>query len=144
VDRERLTSLLRRRLSDRACVLVVDDDADARTLIARGVTELGHDVVAVESATAAQLELARRKPELVVVDLLMPGMDGFALIDWMRASPELHDVPVVVVTAKELTPRDRAHLAGSVTSVLQKAATSQRDLVSVLERLLPPPAEASP
>ncbi|NUO54533.1 MAG: response regulator [Polyangiaceae bacterium] len=137
VDRDRLASLLRRHLPERGVVLVVDDDADARNLVSRAVSEIGHEPITAASGAAAQRELEGRRPDLVILDLLLPEMDGFAVLDWMRATPRHADVPVMVMTAKDLTPEDRARLNGSVANVLQKATTSQRDLVGVLEGLLP-------
>jgi signal transduction histidine kinase/CheY-like chemotaxis protein len=136
VDRDRLSSLLRRHLSARGYVLVVDDDPDARELMSRAVAELGHEPVAVDGGAGAQRELRTRRHDLVLLDLLMPEMDGFALLDWMRATPDQRDIPVVVMTAKDLTVEDRARLSGSVSSILQKASTSHRDLTGVLGSLL--------
>jgi CheY-like chemotaxis protein len=82
-----------------ALVLVVDDSHDMRTLIADVLRAEGHEVVLAASGDRALSLMAERRPDLVITDLLMPGMNGFTLRGEMLRSPELADVPVVVLSA---------------------------------------------
>ena len=78
------------------------------------VTEAENGQVAVEAITAA-------RPEVIILDLMMPKMDGFEFLDNVRARPDWQDIPVVVVTAKDLTEEDRDRLNGGVERIIQKS-----------------------
>ncbi|MFO0552898.1 MAG: response regulator [Polyangiaceae bacterium] len=143
VDRERLATILKRHVRARATVLVVDDDPDARTMMARAVSELGHQPIAATNGRAALDELQRSRVELVLLDLLMPELDGFEVLATMKASPELAVVPVVVMTAKDLTADDRRRLSGSVASILQKGELTTSELGEMIRGIVEkgPPAQ---
>jgi len=83
------------------------------------------------------LELIRaRQPDLVVLDLTMPEMDGFAVLDALRTDESTQDIPVIVITAKELSPDERDRLSGQIDSLLQKGAFMDDDvLADILEAL---------
>jgi CheY-like chemotaxis protein len=70
----------------------------------------------------------RSRPDLIFLDLMMPEMDGFQFVEELRANPDWRSIPVVVVTAKELTQEDRDRLSGNVRSILQKGALSNEEL----------------
>ena len=74
--------------------------------------------------------IRRRRPDLVVLDLMMPEMDGFAVIDALRADAATQDIPVIVVTAKELTAPERDRLNGQIDSLLQKGAFMDDELLA--------------
>jgi len=69
------------------------------------------------------------QPQLILLDLMMPVMDGFGFLAAMRAKPEWQHTPVIVITAKDLTTEDRARLAGNVEEVLQKTACTREQLL---------------
>ena len=70
-----------------------------------------------------------RQPELILLDLMMPEMDGFQFLDEVRKHEGWRSIPVIVITAKELTSEDRQRLNGTVEKILQKAAYSREDLI---------------
>ena len=78
------------------------------------MTEAENGQVAVDSITAA-------RPDVIILDLLMPEMDGFEFMDELRGRPDWKDVPVVVITAKDLTDEDRNRLNGGVERIIQKS-----------------------
>jgi CheY-like chemotaxis protein len=80
--------------------------------------------------------VAENQPELIVLDLMMPEMDGFAFLEALRQHDAWRSIPVVVVTAKELTPEDRQRLNGCVERLLQKGAYSQEELLHELHNLV--------
>jgi CheY-like chemotaxis protein len=140
VDRQRLVSILRKYASGRspAPVLVVDDDPDNRQLVRRLLAREGWAVVEAENGRAALERLAEARPALILLDLMMPEMDGFQFLEELhRREPPL-GVPVVVLTAKELTPADRDRLNGGVARILQKGnpADVQALLRQVHQRVL--------
>jgi signal transduction histidine kinase/DNA-binding response OmpR family regulator len=101
-------------------VLVVDDDPSVSGLIGRSLTSAKVTVRGVLSAVEALTAVGVKLPDLLFVDLLMPGMSGFELIARLRARPDTHDVPIIVVTAKSLTAEDLAVLRGQVDRLLSK------------------------
>jgi CheY-like chemotaxis protein len=113
-----------------ACpVLVVEDDAALRALV-RGMLEKEGCVVAeAENGRVALDRVAENRPELILLDLMMPEMDGFTFIEALRQNEAWRAIPVVVVTAKDLTAEDRARLNGQVQHVLQKRSYSRDELL---------------
>jgi signal transduction histidine kinase/CheY-like chemotaxis protein len=136
VDRERLAALVTRyaRLPQSSrTLLVVDDDPTLRTLMSRTFTREGWSVVESAGASEALGVLAERRPDVILLDLLMPGMDGFAFLDELSKRAGGLPAPVVVLTAKDLTENDRKRLDGTVERVLRKAEFSGERLVHALE-----------
>ena len=110
---------------------MVDDDAALRPRL-RGLLE--KDGWTVDEATDGRegLERLAGKPSLVLLDLLMPGMDGFEFLAEFRRRAEFRSVPVIVVTAKDLTTADHDRLRGSIESVIQKGSLDSGQLLAEL------------
>ena len=117
-------------------ILIVEDDPDARELVKRYVSDVhdGNLRVANNGASALAM-LAHHLPDLIVLDLKMPDVDGFAFLDLIRDDPRLCDLPVIVVTAAQLSPEQRQTLLGRTIAVLEKGATLEADLARVLRRI---------
>jgi len=116
-------------------VLVVEDDADARERLRTTLSRDGWRVAAAGNGREALDMVALGTPSLVLLDLMMPEMDGFAFYKAFRARPECRGVPVVVLTAKDVTEEDRRRLRGA-DLVLSKGDTSLRDLAEELRALV--------
>ncbi len=103
------------------CVAIVDDTAEARRLIRRILQSQG-DFKIFEAANGKEgLNLIRRElPDLIILDLMMPEMDGFAVMDALKADQKTADIPVIVATAKELTPEEKNRLGVQIQSLMQK------------------------
>jgi CheY-like chemotaxis protein len=129
-------ALLRRTLARYAIgvparrVLVVEDDAAASELMCRTLEAEGWTTVVAHNGREGLALFDEAEPSLILLDLMMPEMDGFTFIETIRAAPRLSEVPVLVVTAKTLTASDRRRLNGHVTSVLQKGGYSRDELLS--------------
>ena len=137
IDRERLVSVLMRyRSSESASALVVEDDADSRELLRRALSGEGWKVRTAENGRAALDAIAEQRPGVILLDLMMPEMDGFEFVSALRQQPEGRNIPIVVITAKELTTDDRRRLNGYVSRVLQKGAFQIEDLLSEVGRLV--------
>jgi PAS domain S-box-containing protein len=121
-------------------VLIVEDDPDARELLKRYVLDdrSGNLRVARDGASALAM-LASHLPDLIVLDLKMPYVDGFAFLEAIREDPDLRDIAVIVVTAAQLSPDERAMLAECTIAVLEKGMTLEADLARVLRRVPAPP-----
>jgi CheY-like chemotaxis protein/two-component sensor histidine kinase len=116
-------------------VLVVEDDPDARGLYAEILEREGVRFIEAGDGQEAVAAMEREVPALVLLDLMMPRMDGFEVAAWMRRHPTLRDVPIVVVTAKELTPEDMARLT-EVQRVIRKGELVENLIVEDLRALL--------
>ncbi len=146
VDRDRLVTVLNkyRNRSVAGPVLVVEDDDDTREAVHRALAHGGWQVAEANNGRVALQRLAEVKPAAVILDLTMPEMDGFEFLDEMRKNADWADVPVIVLTAKELTPEDRARLNGHVEKVLRKGAVGQEDILQEVRRLVAVHARQSP
>ncbi|MNS28766.1 Response regulator PleD [compost metagenome] len=116
-------------------VLVVEDDADARGLYAEILEREGVRFVEAVDGQEAVAAMEREVPALVLLDLMMPRMDGFEVAAWMRRHPVMREVPIVVVTAKELTPEDLTRLT-EVQRVIRKGELVEHLIVEDLRALL--------
>jgi signal transduction histidine kinase/DNA-binding response OmpR family regulator len=113
-------------------VVVVDDDPLALKLVRSTLEPLGWTVHTCSGGLEAADLVRSVKPSVVIMDLLMPGVDGFAVIDELRADGSPSGPPIVVLTAKSLTPEDRRRLEGRIAFVAEKAGL---DLASLAHRL---------
>jgi signal transduction histidine kinase/DNA-binding response OmpR family regulator len=137
IDRARMTALLKKyRCPTPPCrVMVVEDDADTRTMMARILEKEGWKVTQAENGRVGLECLAAAEPALILLDLMMPEMDGFGFLRELRRTEAGRAIPVVVVTAKDLTEEDRLQLNGYVELVLQKGAYSREELLREIRDL---------
>jgi len=97
----------------------------------------GWQVSEAENGRVALARLADTRPDIIMLDLVMPEMDGFEFLVEMRSHAEWRDVPVLVVTAKDLTAEERSRLNGDVERVLQKGGAELPELLREIVRVLP-------
>jgi hypothetical protein len=135
IDREQLVAVLGRRRRDLP-VLVVDDDADFRELARRMLEREGYTMVEADNGRAALDRLRETTPGVVLLDLMMPEMDGFDFVAAVRADAAWRSLPIVVITAKDLSPEEHERLNGSVARVLQKGALSRETLLGEVRDLV--------
>jgi threonine synthase len=118
-------------------VLIVDDTEEARRLIRRILQAQGNYTLHEAANGRQALEIARKElPDLVILDLMMPEMDGFAVLDALKADPATAPIPVIVVTAKELTPDEKERLRGQVQTLLQKGEFMSDELQEEVRALI--------
>jgi CheY-like chemotaxis protein len=143
IEPQRLLHVLHRLCPERnATILVVDDDEAVRDRLVPLIRDGGWRAVAAENGAVALERLAEARPDLILLDLMMPEMDGFAFLDALRERDDHRGTRVVVLTAKELTDEDRARLNGGVQRILAKDRTEGDDLVRHLRDALAAPREA--
>jgi CheY-like chemotaxis protein len=122
VDRGTLVETLRRICGASAGrVLLVDDDEVVRRGVRQALAPIGWTVAEAENGLLAVDALAAARPDVIILDLMMPKMDGFELLDELRRRPEWQDIPVVIITAKDLTDAERDRLNGGVERIIQKS-----------------------
>jgi signal transduction histidine kinase/DNA-binding response OmpR family regulator len=115
-------------------VLVIDDEPGARDLVANALRPEGFEVITASSGPEG-LALAReRPPDLVICDLVMPEMDGFEVVNRLALSDMPKDVPILILTAQDLTAADRERLNGKVAAVMAKDGDPRPALASWLRR----------
>ncbi len=135
VDPTRLVAVLRRLCPERnGVILVVDDDPAVRDRLTRMIRDGGWVAAEAENGRVALDMLGDLQPDLILLDLLMPELDGFGFIDALRELRPALDVPVVVLTAKDLTGEDRKRLNGGVHHVIAKGSADAKELAGQLRR----------
>jgi signal transduction histidine kinase/CheY-like chemotaxis protein len=145
IDRDRLRRIMGRfRTPARATrVLLVEDDADQRERL-RAWLEGQHWLVQeAANGREALACLQADRPDVILLDLMMPEMDGFAVVAALQKEPRWRDVPVIVITARDLDAQDRARLNSGVQSVLVKEAFRPAELVERIRRLASRPQLSS-
>ncbi len=118
-------------------VLVVDDDSTSRDLLRRILVKQGLTVHEAADGARGLEQMRRLKPQAVLLDLMMPVMNGFAVLSEMQRDPALSSIPVIVVTSKDLTGGERNWLREHAVSVIAKDAGTREQLVDALERQIP-------
>ncbi len=101
--------------------LLVDDDEVLRRGVRQALEPIGWQVTEAENGQVAVEALIAARPDVIILDLMMPKMDGFELLDELRGRPDWQDIPVVVITARDLTDEDRDRLNGGVERIIQKS-----------------------
>jgi len=118
-------------------IVIVEDNPEAARLLRRILQTHGEFQIGEANAGKEGLSMIREMhPDLILLDLMMPDMDGFAVIDHLKADPILKDIPIIVITAKELTSIDRARLQGQIQMLLQKGSFMDEDLLKEIGALL--------
>jgi len=117
-------------------VLVVDDDPEARILLAKILGEEGARVELASDGNQAMLSVTQTPPDLVLLDLMMPGMSGFEIVARMRALPVTAQVPVIIVSAKELSAEDILTLDGHIQRFIAKGTIDPEGLTAAVRQVL--------
>jgi signal transduction histidine kinase/CheY-like chemotaxis protein len=138
VDRERLAQVLKRICGDRPSrrILLVEDDETTRTVIQHALERDGWSITQAENGRVALARMAENRPDAILLDLMMPEMDGFEFLAELRRQATWRDIPVLVLTAMDLTDEDRRRLNGEVERVIQKGAYGRDELLHEVGRLL--------
>jgi signal transduction histidine kinase/DNA-binding response OmpR family regulator/CHASE3 domain sensor protein len=126
---EQLVSAIRRIVpTGRASVLVVDDEAAVRTLVRETLEGEGFDLREAADGEEALAAIAKQKPDAIILDLLMPGLDGFAVIDHLQGGAETRSIPILVLTGRSLSTEERRLLETQTVALLSKQSYSAAEL----------------
>jgi len=138
VDRDRLIAMLNKywREATSRPVLIVEDDAATREMLRRMLDKEGWTVTEAENGRIALERVAEHRPALILLDLMMPEMDGFRFVEELRRQEAWRSIPIVVITAKDLSEADRLRLNGYVERILQKGAYSREALFAEVRDLV--------
>jgi CheY-like chemotaxis protein len=134
VDRARLAATIRQHVYGSGVVLVVDDEPESRQIARRHLDRLGWEVAEAEDGKTALLWLTQNpRPAMILLDLVMPGMNGFGFLEEAAKHAEWQHIPIVILTAMPLDAAERALLAGRTREVIAKGAD---DLAQALRQIL--------
>ncbi len=138
IERDRLISVVNkyRPNLEHCSVLLVEDDPMVRDMIRRTLEKQGLPVTEAENGRVALEQIAENAPELILLDLMMPEMDGFQFIAELRRRAIWRSIPVIVITAMELSVEDRRKLNGRVEQILKKEAYSHDELLQEVRGLV--------
>ena len=124
------------RADDDSVILLVDDDPKTLELLADTLRSAGYETQSVQSGARALEVLSSKIVSAVLLDLLMPGMDGFQVIGHIRQQPTLRELPIFVMTAKTLTEEDLAILGRETQAFFQKGGSWQQQLIDEINRVI--------
>jgi CheY-like chemotaxis protein/anti-sigma regulatory factor (Ser/Thr protein kinase) len=138
VDRQHLSQILKKyTCPNPPCpVLMVEDDPAMRSITRKILEKEGWKVTEAEHGRQALECMAQERPSFILLDLMMPEMDGFEFVERVRQQPEWRAIPIVVVTAKDLTAKERHRLNGYVEIILSKASQSREALLRQVRDLV--------
>jgi signal transduction histidine kinase/DNA-binding response OmpR family regulator len=133
VERAQLTALIHNLVRREGPVLVVEDDAGAREMIRQTIEKMSLPVAEADNGVQALSWLGEHPlPAVILLDLMMPEMDGFEVLDALAAHPQWREIPVIVITAKQLTAAERERLLGQARKVIEKGGASRLDIVAAI------------
>ncbi|MGC1305919.1 MAG: response regulator [Phormidesmis sp.] len=141
VDYNRLLTLLQPYQTEASgsSVMVVEDNLDNREMIRRQLTKAGWRVLEAENGRRAIEILQHEQPGIILLDLMMPEMDGFEFIRELRQHPQWRSLPVIVLTAKDLSAEERKWLEGKTQRIYHKGSSSRQLLLNEIHSLLAMP-----
>ena len=122
-------------MSVRRLVLIADDDEDILALVTATIERSGHEVMAVADGAAALSAMAERRPDLAVLDIAMPELDGLEVLRRLRADDEMRDLPVILLTAQAQAADVERGFATGASAYVRKPF-SPRDLATRVDDLL--------
>ena len=137
IDREPLLEALARISPQRGRLLIVDDDPLVVDLMRQFLEDEDYDIEAAMDGQEALEAIARQRPDVIFLDLLMPRLDGFGVIEQLRIDPDHCDIPIIVLTAKTLTEAERTLLQQSVLKVIEKRGMEPDALLREIRSALP-------
>ena len=137
VDRETLRRLILKYTStgEGGKALIIEDDEPSRSMLRRTLEDFDWDVEEAENGAVGLERLDRTRPDLILLDLMMPVMDGFEFVDEIRKREECKTIPIIVVSAKDLTSDDRQRLHGAVAVILEKGSHTTDLLMQQIRKL---------
>jgi DNA-binding response OmpR family regulator len=138
IDFQRLHHVLEkyRKPAGQQTVLVIEDDPSMREMLQRTLAKEGWQVTEAQNGKVGLEKLDGGAPALILLDLMMPEMDGFEFLDTLRRRKDGQRIPVIVITAKDLTEEDHRRLNGGVERIIQKGATSQGEVLDLVRTLM--------
>jgi CheY-like chemotaxis protein len=137
---ERLTALT----APAPRILLIDDDESARYLLKQQFRESNMVIKEASDGAEGIREVAKEKPNAIILDLSMPGMSGFEVLEVLKNDAATKDIPVVICTSHVLTDSERLQLAGKTLAILSKGEQAQDEIAAVVRQAVSPPGPPVP
>jgi len=115
-------------------VLVVDDDPKAVQVVSGYLTSLGHEVIEAYGGVRGAVLASEEVPDLIILDLMMPEVTGFTVVERLRENPRTHDIPIIILTAKIVTEEERKRLNGYVATIARKSSLNRAGFLAEVNR----------
>lgn len=135
-DREAILATLKRLAPAHYCLLVVDDDPHVVDLVRQLLADQPYEIASAVDGQAALEAMTQRQPDVILLDLLMPHLDGFGVLEYLHHTPRYRDIPVIVLTAKTCTAEEQALLHARVRTVIQKQGLERDRLLQEVQAAL--------
>lgn len=110
-------------------ILVIDDNPRDAELVARFLTNRGYNVKLAYSGMEGITQIKKYNPGMIIVDLMMPGVDGFAVIEEVKSNHSTKDIPIIVISAKDITANDKRRLNGYIEGLISKGLLNEEELI---------------
>ena len=138
IDRDYLVEAIKRirDINDSSQVLIIDDDSDTREMLSRTIASVGCTVTQASGGAMALNRMREQKPSVVLLDIMMPEMDGFEFLEHLRQEPAWMDIKVIIVSAKDLTTEDLEWLNSRSTQIFQKGIYNRHELIETVSAAL--------
>lgn len=136
IEADMLRTTVHQLVGHRGCILVVDDDPDVREMVVHYLGQKEYEVATASNGREGLEQIAARKPDLVILDLMMPELDGFEVLEQLEQDTMLDHIPVLVLTARELSPGEREYLTKRVQGLLAKAKSTSDDVLARVQAML--------
>jgi len=132
-------------VGNNASIIVIDDDPNALEIVSHHLEQVGaYRVMTANNGQVGLNRIAQTRPDLVILDLMMPELDGFAVLEHLEQNPDTRGLPVIVLTAKDLTRDEHHFLQQRVCGLLTKGTTSPDQLLGKVSDLLITMTKRSP
>ncbi len=139
IDRDRLISVVakyRHRDNSQLSILIIEDDVNVRSMLRRMLEKENCLVTEAQDGEEALEIMSEQVPQLILLDLMMPNIDGFEFIHLLRLRQDMFSIPILIITAKDLNDQDYVRLSGSVQKILQKTNFSYVQLMEEIVQKL--------
>lgn len=120
----------------RVKILVIDDDRFLAQIYILTLKKVGYEVILMENGTVGIEAAKKEKPSAIILDILMPGMDGFQVLRELKKSEKTKDIPVIMLTSLSQKEDEEMGMRGGAEAYLTKSTTLPDDVVKQLKRLL--------
>jgi len=120
----------------KSTILIADDEEVWRYLLRNILSEGGYNILEAKNGVECLKLMRQKKPDLVFLDIIMPEMDGFEVLNEMRIDPQLKDVPVIITTSKTLDEQEKEYIISSLTSILPKKTLDKDKVIAKVISIL--------
>lgn len=136
IEAEVLRKTVRQLVGHRGRILVIDDDPDVRKIVPQYLGKNGYDVATATDGREGLEQIASHPPDLIILDLIMPELDGFGVLEYLEHDATLRAIPVLVLTARDLNPDEQQHLMERVQGLLTKTKSTPDDVLARVHTIL--------